>query len=106
MFLKDEDNSEEIITNTVLGQSFAAKSAAIFYWTCVPYRGEWRYSISSHKVLLLDAGHICQNLYLACEAIGCGTCAIAAYDQIKTDNFLGIDGKDEYSVYVAPVGRV
>jgi len=35
--------------------------------------------------MVLDAGHMCQNLYLACEAIGCGTCAIAAYDQKEID---------------------
>lgn len=106
IFIKDEDNSGELVTNTVVGQSFVSKSAVVFYWSCVPYRGEWRYSTASHKVMLLDAGHICQNLYLACEAIGCGTCAIGAYDQIKTDKFLGIDGIDEYTVYIAPVGRV
>ena len=26
------------------------------------------------------AGHACQNLYLAAEQIGCGTCAIGAFD--------------------------
>jgi Nitroreductase len=55
--------------------------------------------------MLLDAGHVCQNLYLACEAIGCGTCAIAAYDQHLFDNYLGLDGEDEFVVYLAPVGK-
>jgi len=42
---------------------------------------EWRYDLASHKVIAIDAGHVCQNLYLACEAIGAGTCAIAAYNK-------------------------
>ena len=42
---------------------------------------EWRYSLAAHRVILIDAGHVCQNLYLACEAIRAGTCAVAAYDQ-------------------------
>ena len=42
---------------------------------------EWRYSLAAHKVIAIDVGHVCQNLYLACEAIGAGTCAVAAYDQ-------------------------
>ena len=54
----------------------------------------------------LDAGHVCQNLYLACEAIGAGTCAIAAYDQEAMDRFLRIDGRDEFAVYLAPVGKI
>jgi nitroreductase len=47
---------------------------------------------SLYKVIALDAGHVCQNLYLACEAIGAGTCAIAAYNQTLVDVLLGVDG--------------
>jgi SagB-type dehydrogenase family enzyme len=79
--------------------------AVAFLWTAVPYRTEWRYHAVSHKVILLDAGHLCQNLYLACESIGCGTCALGAYDQQGLDRFLGVDGEEEMAVYAAPVGR-
>ena len=62
--------------------------------------------MASYKVIAIDAGHVYQNLYLACEAIGAGTCAIAAYDQEAMDAFLRVDGKEEFTVYVAPVGKV
>lgn len=80
--------------------------AAMFIWTVVPYRTEWRYTIAAAKTILLDAGHVCQALYGACEAIGLGTCAQAAYDQHRLDAALGVDGTDEFAVYAAPVGRV
>jgi SagB-type dehydrogenase family enzyme len=67
---------------------------------------EWRYGLAAHKVIAIDAGHVCQNLYLSCEAIGAGTCAIAAYDQEAMDRLLRIDGKDEFTIYIAPVGKV
>ena len=57
-------------------------------------------------MIALDAGHVCQNLYLACEAINAGTCAIAAYNQDLMDALLGIDGEDEFTVYLAPVGKI
>jgi SagB-type dehydrogenase family enzyme len=79
--------------------------AVAFLWTAVPYRTEWRYHAVSHKVILLDAGHVCENLYLACESIGCGTCGLGAYDQQALDRFLGVDGEEEMAVYAAPVGR-
>jgi SagB-type dehydrogenase family enzyme len=66
---------------------------------------EWRYDIAAHKVIAIDAGHVCQNLYLACEAIGAGTCAMAAYDQEGMDKLLRIDGHDEFTIYIASVGR-
>ena len=88
-----------------LGQDFVAKAAVTFFWTTVPARMEWRYDRAAHKVIALDAGHVCQNLYLACTAMGMGTCAVAAYDQDDCDELLGVDGDEEFTVYVAPVGK-
>jgi SagB-type dehydrogenase family enzyme len=67
---------------------------------------EWRYGPVSHKVIAMDAGHAAQNLYLACEAINSGTCAIAAYNQEYVDELLGLDGVDEFVIYLAPVGKL
>lgn len=89
-----------------LNQQFAGSGAVTFIWTAIPYRMEWRYGQASYKVIALDAGHVCQNLYLACQAIGAGTCAIAAYDQPAADQLLNIDGDDEFVIYMAPVGKV
>jgi SagB-type dehydrogenase family enzyme len=89
-----------------LGQQFVAKAAVTFFWTAVPARMEWRYDRAAHKVIALDAGHVGQNLYLACTAMGAGTCAVAAYDQDDCDELLAVDGEEEFTVYIAPVGRV
>ena len=105
IFLHSDENLKHKITEATLGQSFSGNSAVVFAWSCLPYRAEWRYSIAAHKAMLLDAGHICQNLYLACEVIQAGTCAIAAYDQKKMDDLLKLDGKSEFCVYLAPVGK-
>lgn len=86
-------------------QQFAGKAAAVFFWTAVPARMEWRYAEAAHKVIAIDAGHVCQNLYLAVQAIGAGTCAIAAYNQEACDALLGVDGKEEFTVYIAAVGK-
>ena len=94
------------LTEANLGQRFVGDAACVFIWSCIPYRAEWRYQHHAHKNMLLDAGHICQNLYLAVEAIGAGTCAIGAYDQGMMDDLVGVDGEQEYVVYLAPVGVV
>lgn len=93
------------LTEACFGQTFAGQAAATFLWTAIPYRMEWRYGQASYKVIALDAGHVCQDLYLGCEAVGAGTCAIGAYDQQACDALLGVDGRDEFTVYVAPVGK-
>lgn len=100
------ENLEDLLTQAALGQSFAGKSAVTFIWTTIPARMEWRYSRTSYKVIALDAGHVAQNLYLACEAIGAGNCAIAAYDQEFVDKILGIDGIEEFTIYMSLIGKV
>ena len=60
-----EPNLEHQVTRMALGQSFAGRSAATFIWTTVTSRMEWRYGIAAYKVIAMDAGHVCQNLYLA-----------------------------------------
>jgi len=101
----EADTKNELV-RAVLGQRFVATGAAVFIWATVVYRMEWRYLQAAHRVILLDAGHVCQNLYLACEAIGAGTCGIAAYDQQAMDAFIQVDGEEQFTVYLAPVGKV
>lgn len=100
------DDLEGRVRQAVFDQRFAAKAAVTFFWTTIPERMEWRYAEASYKVIALDAGHVCQNLYLACEAIDAGTCAIAAYDQEAADALLGVDGETEFTLYIAPVGKI
>jgi len=104
--VKEYEDMEEKVTRAARGQRFVGNCAATFIWTTIPYRMEWRYDEASYKVIAIDAGHVCQNLYLACEAIESGTCAIAAYDQDLMDSLLKVDGEDEFTIYLAPVGKI
>jgi SagB-type dehydrogenase family enzyme len=105
-FLFERTDAPLRLVDACFGQSFIGKAAVTFMWTVIPYRSEWRYHATSYKVIALDAGHLCQNLYLACDAIDAGTCAIAAYDQDKMDMLLDVDGDDEFVIYLAPVGKL
>ena len=87
-------------------QTWCAKAAAVFFYSVVPYRAEWRYSASAHRVALIDAGHITQNLYVACSALDLGTCAIAALDTHQCDALFGLDGQEEFVFYAATLGNI
>jgi len=49
---------------------------------------------------------VCQNLYLGCEAVGVGMCAVAAYDQDLMDKLIMLDGIDEFVIYMGVVGKM
>ena len=105
LLLEEDGDLADKVTEACNYQSFAGQGAVTFIWTTLPYRCEWRYDTMAPKLIALDAGHLCQNLYLACESINLGTCAIGAYDQKKIDSLLKVDGVDEFTIYIAPVGR-
>jgi SagB-type dehydrogenase family enzyme len=106
LFEFSEERAAQKLIRASFGQFFTGKAAVTFIWTAIPYRMEWRYGIAAHKVIAIDVGHVCQNLYLACEAIGAGTCAVAAYNQELMDHLLRLDGNDEFTIYLAPVGKI
>lgn len=96
---------DEITLEQPFAPNFAKKATVVFAWSTIPYRSEWKFDITAHKKILIDIGHVCQNLYLASESIGAGTCAIGIYDQKAIDNLLGLDGDEEFIVYLAAVGK-
>lgn len=105
-FLHPVEDIDAAISDSLSGQTWAAKANVVFYWSMVPYRAEWRYGIYAHRVAMIDAGHIGQNLYLACTGLGLGTCAIGAFQDELCSRLFGLDGEEEYIVYTAPVGTV
>jgi len=93
------------ITAACFDQQFILRSGVVFLWTVVPYRMTWRYGERGYRDLHLDAGHVCQNLYLAAGAVGCGACAIAAFNDDEMNDLLGINGGDQFLIYLATVGK-
>lgn len=105
-FLHTVEDLEGAISQSLCGQTWAVKANVVFYWSMVPYRAEWRYGIYAHRIALIDAGHIGQNLYLACTGLNLGTCAIGAFEDPICNSLFELDGTEEYIVYTAPVGTV
>ena len=95
---------DQMMAGACLGQLCVARCAVVFTWVAIVQRMTWRYGQRGYRYLHLDAGHVCQNLYLASEAIGCGACAIGAYDDDALDALLPITGEGRFAVYVATVG--
>lgn len=106
LFMRSEDGLSHKVAEACCSQGFLEESAVVFIWTAIPHRTEWRYSVLSHKLIAIDAGHLCENLYLASESIGAGTCGIGAYYQDQMDAILGVDGQEEFTIYAAPVGKI
>jgi SagB-type dehydrogenase family enzyme len=102
------DLSAEILNRVTTGcleQKQVRTSAVTFLWVADMARMYWRYTQRGYRYLHLDAGHVCQNLYLAAEATHCGVCAIAAFDDENLNRVLGLDGENLFVTYIASLGK-
>ncbi len=100
----DPDIADKI-TRACFGQGFVRTSAVTFIWVAVAHRMNWRYGERGYRYMHLDAGHVCQNLYLSAEEIDSGVCAIAAFSDDDMNRLLDLDGENQFVIYIATVGK-
>jgi SagB-type dehydrogenase family enzyme len=106
VLVRRDERLMENLVHACCEQGFVGEGAVMFVWAVIPYRSEWNYNVIAHKMIAIDAGHVCGNLYLAAESIGAGVCGIGKYDQQDMDRLLGVDGEDEYAIYGGVLGKI
>ena len=100
-----EQDEAEAVAHGCLDQKFITQAAVVFLWTGVFRRAMSKYGDRGMRYILLDAGHICQNLLLAAESVGCGGCPVGAFYDNEINQLLQIDGEEESILYAASLGR-
>ena len=86
-------------------QHYIKRAAALFLMTAVFPRTMWKYGFPrAYRVVLLDAGHLCQTFCLAATWLGLAPFCTAALKDTLIENDLRIDGIRESVLYVAGVG--
>ncbi|MFP4078354.1 MAG: SagB/ThcOx family dehydrogenase [Candidatus Izemoplasmataceae bacterium] len=94
------------VRRACLKQPQIEEAGVVFLWIADTYRMTYRYGERGYRYIFLDAGHVAENLYLVAEQIGCGVCAIAAYDDDRLNTLLGLDGEAQFTAYVASLGKL
>ncbi len=90
--------SEEDIAKLV-SYDFAKNASGIFLMTAVFARNQNKYGERGYRHILLEAGHIGQNLYLVSNALGIGCCAMSGVNDRALEELLNVDGVNESVVY-------
>jgi SagB-type dehydrogenase family enzyme len=87
------------------GQHYVKSAAALFLMTAVFPRSMWKYRLArAYRVVLLDAGHLCQTFCLTATWLGLAPFCTAALKDSLIEKDLGLDGISESVLYVAGVG--
>jgi len=106
LVLLKEGNLGGDLCRAGLGQGMLEEASCIFVWTATVGRSKWKYRERAYRYIYMDAGHIGQNLYLAATAMNLGCCTVGAFYDEEVDRLIGIDGREEISIYLGAVGRV
>lgn len=93
------------VTRAGLYQGFLGQAGVCFLFSAVFQRTRWKYRERAYRYILLEAGHIGQNLYLAATSMGLGACAVGAFYDDQVNDLLKLDPQEEAVLYVVSVGE-
>ena len=100
-----EDSVADTFRAAFRAKGAVEQSAVTFVWAANIDRLAYVFGKRAYRYAFLDAGHVCQNLYLAAWTQGIGCCAMGAFDDAAVNAVLGLDGEAEFAVYAATVGK-
>lgn len=80
-------------------------ASMVLVMTAIFERNQMKYGERGYRYILLEAGHIGQNIHLAVEALGLKCCALGGTRDRNIEKALDIDGVNESVVYAFSIGR-
>ena len=83
---------------------FIREANLIFFISAVFKRSQKKYGPRGYRYILLEAGHLAQNLCLAATEQKLGSLCMGGYSDGRLNRFLGFDGISEAVVYSIAVG--
>lgn len=103
---------EELLCTPVIAQDFAncfipdwiqaGKCALIV--TSVFFRTQVKYNDRGYRHILLEAGHLSQNVALLASAVGVSCCSCGGFVDDAINAFLDIDGREEATISTTILG--
>jgi len=93
------------IRKWLAGQAWSCGSAVVVFLTAVFPRAQWKYEHSrAYRVVLAEAGHVCQTFCLTATWLGLAPFCTMALAETEIERALGVDGVTESVMYAMGAG--
>jgi SagB-type dehydrogenase family enzyme len=89
----------------VFGEDWIIKASCIFLITAIFDRTTIKYGYRGYRYILLEAGHVAQNILLVSTSLNIHSCCIGGFWDDKLDELLDIKNTPESIIYCVAVGR-
>ena len=93
-----------LLCDSLVQNNIPLDSAVQFFITALFERSTFKYSERGYRFVLLEAGHVAQNINLVSTSLGLGVINIGGYFDREIDSFLGLDGIAHSTVYMQAIG--
>jgi SagB-type dehydrogenase family enzyme len=103
-FLQYGDHCRQL-SEALIQPNIALDTAMLVFITAVFERSTFKYGDRGYRFVLLEAGHVAQNINLSCVALGLGSVNIGGYADRQMDEILGLDGVSQSTIYLVGIGR-
>jgi SagB-type dehydrogenase family enzyme len=101
--LRHGDDSRRL-SEALVQRNLAVDASLILFITAVFERSIFKYGDRGYRFVLIEAGHVGQNLALTATAMGLACLTVGGYADRQIDDLLGIDGVSHSAVYLAAIG--
>lgn len=103
--VRDGALPRDLLQYLFMGQPYAADAAVVFVLSAVFDRNLRKYGARGYRYLLMEAGHVGQNLSLLAAGMGLGACCLGGFFDVELSSLLRLDLAEEGAVYAIAVGH-
>ncbi len=100
---KGDDLSK--LLSCMIYPDFIKEAGAIIFLTALFERSTFKYDERGYRFVLLEAGHVSQNINLMSTGLSVGCLNIGGFYDREVDSYLGLDGIDHSTLYIQAIGH-
>lgn len=87
-------------------QEWIRNASMVVLISAIFKRTEINYGDRGYRYILLEAGHLAQNIYLIATSMNLGCCTVGAFLDDELNRLLDVDGTYEAVIYMVVVGAI
>ena len=92
------------VSLAALDQEVVARAYVVLVLAALFERSRSKYGERSYRYVLMECGHVGENVYLAATSMGLGACAVGAFMDDQINGLLGLGGRQEAALYLLCLG--
>ncbi|MBI2641937.1 SagB/ThcOx family dehydrogenase, partial [Candidatus Roizmanbacteria bacterium] len=96
----------ELLSKATGGEFWIKSIGVVFIITGVLDRTRIKYGDRGYRFVLIEAGHLAQNICLKATEFGLGTCPIGGFIDDEVNQLLDIHIQKEFTLYLIAIGHV